>query len=106
MLSITKTITGNAVSRQVKRAKQTVVKELGKTGTNMLAKATMVTGLTTVLTDFAGTPVIPWALFLGTILSDGLLRNDPKLDSAINKYKSLKSGDEYKQIAERAKKIK
>lgn len=106
MLSITKTITGNAVSRQVKRAKQTVVKELGKTGTNMLAKATMVTGLTTVLTDFAGTPVIPWALFLGTILGDGLLRNDPKLDSAINKYKSLKSGDEYKQIAERAKNIK
>ena len=72
----------------------------------MLAKATVVTGLTTVLTDFAGTPVIPWALFLGTILGDGLLRNDPKLDSAINKYKSLKSGDEYKQIAERAKKIK
>lgn len=106
MLSITKTITGNAVTRQVKRAKQTATKELGKTMTNIFAKGALVAGITSVITSFCDVPAHPSAIFTGTMLGDGLMRNDPELDAALEKYRNLKASDEYKQIVERAKQIK
>lgn len=106
MLSITKSITGNAVTRQVKRAKQTATKELGKTMANVLAKGVLVTGISSVISSFIDVPMYSPAIFAGTIMGDGAMRNDPKLDAALEKYRNLKASDEYKQIVERAKQIK
>ncbi len=96
---------GNAVTRQVARAKHAIAKERGKLTLRILGQSTLSTGLASLGLKAAGQPIYAGAIFTGTTLGSLITVKNPALSEAIKNCKALKASNEYKEVVARAKQI-
>ena len=109
IVSTTKTYSGNALTRQVKRASQDILKARLNNARKILLISAFGTGFTKILAQDAAKilPIFAGAT-IGAIIGHYTIGNAGReaTRDALRELKTLEASNEYKQIVERAKSIK